>query len=130
MIIGIIIGVIAAIGGIITIIVCCIRKKRKQRKQSKHDLISVQKEFMSTQGSSQIINENDEVFEYESKNEGGSQKVEITFMTTLQRKTKILIEPNKSVIDLIKFYLEKIRKPELFGDPSIRYVKNAVQILS
>ena len=50
------------------------------------------------------------------------------FLTTLQRKTKIIIDPNESMNVLIKFYLEKMKKPELLGNPNIRFVKNAEPI--
>ena len=30
--------------------------------------------------------------------------------------------------NLIKFYFEKVQKPELISDPNIRFVKNAEQI--
>ena len=50
-------------------------------------------------------------------------------MTTSQRRIKIIINPDKSVSELIKFYFEKIKRPELFGDPSIRFIMNAQLIL-
>ena len=46
-------------------------------------------------------------------------------MTTSQRRIKIIINPDKSVSELIKFYFEKIKRPELFGDNSIRFIMNA-----
>ena len=47
----------------------------------------------------------------------------------MQRKTTIIIDPNESINDLIKFYLKQIKKPELISDPTIRFIKNAEQIL-
>ena len=51
-------------------------------------------------------------------------KIEIIFTTGFQKYTKIIIDPNKSVNDLIKFYFEKIKLPNLIGDPSITFAKN------
>ena len=45
--------------------------------------------------------------------------------TTSQTKIQINIDPNKPVKDLIKFYFEKINKPELYGDSSIKFIMNA-----
>ena len=40
-------------------------------------------------------------------------------------KWQILIDPYKIVTELIKFYFEIIKRPELFGDLSIRFLLNA-----
>ena len=56
-------------------------------------------------------------------------KVIIQKYATSQSKIKIFIEPNKTIYELIKFFFEKIHKPELFGDPSIRFLINAKYIL-
>ena len=45
--------------------------------------------------------------------------------TTSQTKIQVTIDPNKPAKDLIKFYFEKINKPELYGDSSIRFIINA-----
>ena len=92
----------------------------------KSESITSDKEYLPR--SEDIPHIDEEVYEYGSKGNIGSSKIEILFMTTLQRKTKIIIDPNKSMNDLIKFYLEKVEKPELFGDPSIGFIKNAVAI--
>ena len=54
-----------------------------------------------------------------------SKKVKILLETTSQGKIKIIIDPNKSIKELIKFYFEKIKRPELFGDQNIRFILNA-----
>ena len=42
---------------------------------------------------------------------------------------RIIIDPNKTIRELIKFYFEKIKRPELFGDKSIRFILNANLIM-
>ena len=70
----------------------------------------------------QLILEEDGIFEYEPKIKGECLKKRINFMTVTQRKTKILIDPNKSMNVLIIFYFEVIKRPELYGDSSIRFL--------
>ena len=57
------------------------------------------------------------------------QKYGLSLKLLLNQKIKIFIDPNKTIYELIKFFFEKIHKPELFGDPSIRFLINAKYIL-
>ena len=70
----------------------------------------------------------DEEVEYEPNAKSDSQKIGVIFATTFQKNIKIIIDPNKSIHDLIKFYFDYIKLPELFCDPSINFVKNANMI--
>ena len=120
-IIGIIIVGIVIIGGIIAIIIFC------KIKNNEEDLSSTVIQIIQANKLNPLIQE--VVYEYETKNEGKIQKIHIVFKTTTGRETKILIDPNKSVKILIKFYLKVVKKPELLSDPDIRYFKNAEKIL-
>ena len=51
--------------------------------------------------------------------------MKIIITTTSQYKIGILIDPNKTVKELIKFYFETIKRPELFGDKSITFIWSA-----
>jgi len=74
-----------------------------------------------------IVNEsiNIDIFEYEPKLENKNAKIKIILETTGQKKLQILIDPNKTMTELIKFYFEIIKRPDLFGDPSIRFLFNS-----
>ena len=62
-----------------------------------------------------------------SKNSDNQKKnlVTIEFVTISQKRTKIQIDKNKNVRELVKLYFEKIYHPELFGDSSIFFLKDA-----
>ena len=155
-IIGAVIGGIAVIGIIITIIVVCYKKGKlchspendspsepgdnttKTDKPLKGDPPSEMDNIAKTNPSSKndspsvIINnmkkaenEPDETFQFGTK---GKNDIDIIFITTSQKKTRIIIDPKKSIKELIRFYLVKEQKPELFGDSRIRFVKNATTL--
>ena len=63
--------------------------------------------------------------EYEPQIKNNNQKIKILLETTSQEKIRIIIDPNKTIRELIQFYFEKIKRPELFGDKSIRFILNA-----
>ena len=65
----------------------------------------------------------DEEVEYEPNVKSDGPKIGVILETTFQKKIKIIIDPNKSINDLIKFYFEYIKLPKLFLDPSITFVK-------
>ena len=45
----------------------------------------------------------------------------ITFITTNQYKIEILIDPNKTMRELIKIFFDKIKRGDLFGDENILF---------
>ena len=53
------------------------------------------------------------------------RKSKILLETTSQAKIQVNIDPNKPAKELIKLYFEKIKRPDLYGDPSIRFLLNA-----
>ena len=65
------------------------------------------------------------IYEYEPQVKRENGKIKILLVTTGQKKLKILIDPNKTMTELIKFYFEVIKRQELFGDPSIRFLFNS-----
>ena len=54
--------------------------------------------------------------------------VRIILMQTNQEKVKILIDSNKKMKELIKFYFEVKNKPELYKDLSIAFLKSGNEI--
>ena len=46
----------------------------------------------------------------------------IRFETTNQIRIEILIDPNKTMRELIKFYFDKIKRGYLFGDKDILFI--------
>ena len=63
-------------------------------------------------------------FEHKIKEEE-RQKIMIICETTSQVKTKIIIDPNRAMKDLIQLYFKENNRPELYGDSSIRFFMNA-----
>ena len=117
-IIGLIIGIVILI--IIIIIIICICKKKKNIQT----FYPPKKEVLDKSS----FNINDDiltVFEYEPEiQEKDSQKIIIIFQTTNQYNVQILIDPNKAMTKLIKFYFDIIKRQDLFGDNSILFIKN------
>ena len=119
---GIAAGIVAVIGIIILVICLC---KKCCQPQKTNDTFAIDK--LVTKSSLKLVN--DEEYEYESIIKSDTPKINIVLVTTSQRKIKILINPDKTITELIKFYFEKIKRPELFGDKSIRFIMNAQLIL-
>jgi surface protein len=128
--IGIIIGIVAGgvvVISIIIVVICLCKKKKLCKSPNNNDTISANNLVPPNTENNQLFAEE---YEYEPKIKNGTPKVYIILMTTSQRKIKILINPDKSMSELIKFYFESIKRPELFGDPSIRFIMNAQLIFS
>ena len=72
---------------------------------------------------------NDDIIQVKDENivkeKNNNKKINIILTTTRQNKIKILIDTNKKMKDLIKCYFEIIKKPDLYGDESIRFILNA-----
>ena len=83
---------------------------------------SGEKDFFNVSINDDIIQVKDENIVKEKNN---NQKINIILITTSQIKIKILIDTNKKMKDLIKCYFEIIKKPDLYGDESIRFIINA-----
>ena len=73
----------------------------------------------------EVLNIDISEYEYEPHIKSESAKIKILLVTTSQKKLKILIDPNKTMTELIKFYFSVIKRQELFGDPSIRFLFNS-----
>ena len=73
----------------------------------------------------EVLNTNVSEYEYEPYVKRKNAKIKILLVTTGQKKLKILIDPNKAMTELIKFYFEVIKRPELFSDQSIRFLFNS-----
>ena len=72
---------------------------------------------------------NPTIYEYEPKIRNMNKKIEILFETTSQLRVKIKIDPDKTIGELIKFYFKIVNKPNLYGDPNIRFIINATLLL-
>ena len=59
---------------------------------------------------------------------GVKNKINIRFETTGQFKVQIIIDPIKTMEELIHSYFEKIGKSNLFGDKSIIFLANGQSI--
>ena len=59
------------------------------------------------------------------------KKNPITFIleTTSQTKVKILIDSDKTIDELIKFYFDEIKRPDLYGEQSICFLINGKNII-
>ena len=59
------------------------------------------------------------------------KKNPITFIleTTSQIKVKILIDSDKTIDELIKFYFDEIKRPDLYGEQSIWFLINGKNII-
>ena len=73
----------------------------------------------------EVLNIDISEYEYEPHIKSESAKIKILLVTTSQKKLQIIIDPNKTMTELIKFYFEVIKRQELFGDPSIRFLFNS-----
>ena len=73
----------------------------------------------------EVLNTDVPEYEYELYVKSKNAKIKILLVTTGQKKLQILIDPNKTMTELIKFYFEVIKRPELFGDQSIRFLFNS-----
>ena len=67
------------------------------------------------------------IYEYQPENHS-KNKLIIALETTSQYQIQILIGTDKTMEELIKFYFESIKKPELFDDNSIRFLLNSFVI--
>ena len=107
LIIGIISGGIVFIDAIIVIIIYFIKKKKSKEGEN-----STIKEIIITDNNNLLIQ--DVMYDYEPQSKRSDKKIVIVFMTMTQKQTKILIDPNKSVKNLIKFYLKVIKSLSYF----------------
>jgi len=112
--IGVIIGVIAGVIGVVSIIilVICYCKKCKNNPENKNGISESSVSDISV-GRSQ----NDELI-----NENEFKKSKFIFETTRQLKIQVDIEQNKPAKELIKLFFEKIERPDLYNDTSIRFL--------
>ena len=103
-IIGVIAGVVVLIAIVATIICICRRMKKKNSKDN-----------------NKTINETEDIIIPDNL-------ILVKLVTTSQYKIQIQIEPEKKMSDLIKAYFAQIKKPELFGDFSIRFLVNGKMV--
>ena len=113
--------------GVIIFLVCwCKKKKRPPLHDRKSDTITTSRHDLNdlTDHKIELETENyqKEKTELETHN---VKKVTILLVTTSQTRIEIKIDPEKTVKELIQFYFEKINRPELYGDPNIRFLSNA-----
>ena len=105
-IISIIAGVVVLIGIVIAIFFICRRMKKNKEKKNKS-----KEDSINNENSQDIIIPRNQII--------------VKLVTNGQYKIQLTIETEKKMSDLIKAYFAEIKKPNLFGDPSIRFLFNA-----
>ena len=125
--IGLIIGVIAGVivvASAIILGICCY-KKRKKKLENKNSIneSSISDTSVGRSQNDELITGNE--FELEPNIQNDIRKSKILLETTSQAKIQINFDPNKPAKELIKFYFKKIKRLDLYGDPSIRFLLNA-----
>ena len=55
-------------------------------------------------------------------------KVKIDFVTTNQKKFKIIINSDNTIKELIRFFFQTIKRPDLFGNDSIHFLINGCML--
>ena len=129
-IIGIIVGIIVVIAIVTAIICICIKKpaivepdKNTTIVVSDTNAIIVEPDTNTTNSIFHSIDTSN-IYEYEPE-VPKENKIPIIIETTSQIKVQILIDPNKTMVELIKYYFKVIGKKDLFNDQSIRFILNA-----
>jgi len=124
--------------GIVTVVICLCRRKKKNNSPDNNETNVVNQENNITEDTdvsnitlmpNQSGPSGPPIFEYEYEPESKNPKIKILFVTTSQQKVQITINPEKKISELIKFYFEKINKPNLYCDKSIRFLINAKLIV-
>ena len=108
----------------IIIIIICIRKKKKHN-PSPSNMDILDPDFSR---SNDIIIPKFHKYEEGSQKEENIKTVKFLLTTTGQYKVYIIIDPYKTIKELIQFYFETIKKPYLYGDPDIRFIWSATLI--
>ena len=122
-IIGIIAGGVVVLSIIVVIIIYCYRKNKRKENPTENDTSSINIK------STTMEEVNKDIQEYEHEHEKPKiNPVTIILMQTNQEKVKIRIESNKKMKELIKFYFKIKKKPELYNDLSITFLKNGNEI--
>jgi len=76
-----------------------------------------------------IKNEKDQLYVHEHEPmDGKKDPLIFIFENTNQNKVKILIDSSKTIGELIKFYFDELKKPDLYGDKSIWFLINGKNI--
>ena len=119
-----IVGGILAVLGIITLIICCCRKKKIVTSVSQPPIVDSSNMKFDPEQEIKLVFEPEYEYEPHEKN-NNNVKVKIILETTSQTKVQILIDPNKTLTELIQFYFQIIKRPDLFKDKSIRFLLNA-----
>ena len=128
--IGIIIGIIAGVVVLIIITVIIIYKCKKKKVEDSNSSEGQNKREVKQENT---IENNDNTLNNFNLTEKKEDKPEIKTVTiilmlTNQEKVKIRIDPNKKMKELIKFYFQIIKKPELYDEKSIAFLINGVAI--
>ena len=124
LIIGIIVGEIVIVIIFVVVIICWRRRKQATYPPTNDDsaIASPTSETTADKDSNTSM-----IYEYQPENHT-KNKLIIALETTSQYQINILIESDQTMEELIKFYFETIKKPELFGDNSIRFLLNSFLI--
>ena len=125
-----IVVIIGIVGGIllvlstITLIICCCRKKKIVESVPQPPIVDSSNLKFDPEQEIKLVFEPEYEYEPHEKN-NNNIKVKIILETTSQTKVQILIDPNKTLTELIQFYFQIIKRQDLFKDKSIRFLLNA-----
>ena len=100
--------------GIITTIIICKKRKKPSIQENNGESIN--------SSTNNLTGQPTEVSKPPISN---AKTITIHLVTTSQTEVKIEIDPEKTVKELIQLYFEKSNRPDLFGDPTIRFLMNA-----
>ena len=124
LIIGIIAGEVVIVIIFVVVIICWKRRKQANYHSTNNDTA------IDSHGSDLTVDKDSNtsiIYEYQPENTS-KNKLTIALETTKQYQINILIGVDKTMEELIKFYFESIKKPELFNDNSIRFLLNSFVI--
>ena len=117
-IIGIIVGMMVVFYCVL-IVICC--KIKMGKHNTYFQMYYSNKAFYDEYTFFEIF-QNEYVYEPEVKDHKKQIKIFLSGASHLEMD--ILINPDKTLTELIKFFFEKIKRPNLFGDKSIRFIFN------
>ena len=128
-IIGIVVGVVVIIITI-TLIIFFLKKKTPNNSVNKEKKENIKKEVIYSENADISFNNKDTlpIHEYEPENDKENPII-IIFNSPVIGDTKILIDYNKTIDELIKFYFKIIKRPDLYGNQNIIFLINGESIL-
>ena len=134
-IIAIIAGIIVFIAIIAIVVFCICKKKCGRAKDPPTDTTIVinppdEGTIKGMSNITQIKDANEEkIYEYITENDcEKGNKIKVTFMNTAGSKVIILINPNRTIKELVKYFFKIIQRPSLYKEENICLIINGGNI--